>query len=201
MIDFVKGVLLSKSPTRLVVEVNGVGFEVNITLPCYESLPEVGKNLTVLIYLHVREDMLQLYGFKSVAEREVFLNLISSPGIGPRKAQVILSSVSAENLKQYIVEENISALTSLSGVGKKTAQRLILDLKEKISIDVEATFNLAASDPTMLAGDNLINQAETALLTLGFHKNNIRNAIEKVIKQRGKELSLEELIKHALRLL
>ncbi|MDW7680094.1 MAG: Holliday junction branch migration protein RuvA [bacterium] len=201
MIDFVKGVLLSKSPTRLVVEVNGVGFEVNITLPCYESLPEVGKSLTVLIYLHVREDMLQLYGFKSVAEREVFLNLISSPGIGPRKAQVILSSVSAENLKQYIVEENISALTSLSGVGKKTAQRLILDLKEKITIDVEATFNLAASDPTMLAGDNLINQAETALLTLGFHKNNIRNAIEKVIKQRGKELSLEELIKQALRLL
>ncbi len=198
MIDFLEGILIRKSPTRLVIDVQGIGFEINITLPCFESLGEINEKIKIATYLHVREDALLLYGFKSSSERELFLQLISSPGIGPKKAQAILSSVSAENLQRYIVEENLSALTALSGVGQKTAQRLILDLKDKLKDS--ARFDFASKVDEDFSGHrHLMNEAETALISLGFNKNSARAALQQVIKNQSMEMSLEELIKQALR--
>ncbi len=198
MINYLQGILVHKSPTKLVVEVNGVAFEVNITLSCFENLGEIGQKTKVLTYLHVREDILQLYGFKTNSERELFMHLISAPGIGPKKAQVILSSVAATQLQRYIIEENLSALTSLSGVGKKTAQRLILDLKDKvvsIGEDVDRLPGKSDDKPTV---DNLIDEAVAALTSLGFNKNNAQMVVLKIVRKNNQEISLEELIKQSL---
>ena len=201
MINFLQGVIVEKSPTKLIIDVNGIGYEVNITLPCYEHLGSVGEETTIITYLHVREDILQLFGFKSIDERELFLQLITAPGIGPRKAQVILSSVSVEHLQQYIIEEDLSALTSLSGVGKKTAQRLILDLKDKVKTSAKIRDQLPTSGMELSERERIIDEAVTALISLGFAKNNAQTAIYKVVQQSKQQLILEELIKQALRLM
>lgn len=201
MINFLDGTIAEKSPTKLIIDVNGVGYEVNITLPCYENLGSIGDRATVITYLHVREDILQLFGFKSIAERELFLQLISTPGIGPRKAQVILSCVSVEHFQRYIIEEDLTALTSLSGVGKKTAQRLILDLKDKVQLATIAQDKLPSPGIYVSEQTRKIDEALTALISLGFTKNNAQLAIQKAIQQSEPELSLEQLIKQALRLM
>lgn len=201
MINFLQGTIVEKSPTKLVIDVNGVGYEVNTTLPCYENLGTIGERATVLTYLHVREDILQLFGFKSANEKELFLQLISIPGIGPRKAQVILSSVSAEHLQQYIFEEDLAALTSLSGVGRKTAQRLILDLKDKVKPAIIEQEKAPVSGIYVSEQTRKFDEALSALVSLGFAKNNAQLAIQKATQQSEQELSLEQLIKQALRLM
>jgi Holliday junction DNA helicase RuvA len=201
MINFLQGTIIEKSPTKLVIDVNGVGYEVNTTLPCYENLGTIGERATVLTYLHVREDILQLFGFKSANEKELFLQLISIPGIGPRKAQVILSSVSAEHLQQYIFEEDLAALTSLSGVGRKTAQRLILDLKDKVKPAIIEQEKVPVSGIYVSEQTRKFDEALSALVSLGFAKNNAQLAIQKATQQSEQELSLEQLIKQALRLM
>jgi len=198
MINYLQGILVHKSPTKLVVEVNGVAFEVNITLSCFENLGEIGQKTKVLTYLHVREDILQLYGFKTNSERELFMHLISAPGIGPKKAQVILSSVAATQLQRYIIEENLSALTSLSGVGKKPAQRLILDLKDKVVSIGEDVDRLPGKSDDKPSVDNLIDEAVAALTSLGFNKNNAQMVVLKIVRKNNQEISLEELIKQSL---
>jgi Holliday junction DNA helicase RuvA len=200
MINALHGTIVEKTPTKLSIEVNGVGFEVNITLPCYERLGSVGDEAKVLTYLHVREDNLQLFGFESADERELFLQLISTPGIGPKKAQVILSSVSVEYLQRYIIEEDLAAMTSLSGVGKKTAQRLILDLKDKVKPPTMTQAKLPASGLELPAKERIFNEALTALISLGFTRNSAQLALQKAMHQSEQELTLEELIKKALRL-
>ncbi|MBC8183094.1 Holliday junction branch migration protein RuvA [candidate division KSB1 bacterium] len=197
MINYLQGILVHKSPTKLVVEVNGVAFEVNITLFCYENLGEIGQKTKVLTYLHVREDILQLYGFKTNSERELFMHLISAPGIGPKKAQVILSSVAAAQLQRYIIEEDLSALTSLSGVGKKTAQRLILDLKDKV-LSIDDMDRLPRKSEDMQTIDNLIDESVAALTSLGFNKNSAQMVVLKIVRKNNQEISLEELIKQSL---
>ncbi|OQX96089.1 hypothetical protein B6I21_02070 [candidate division KSB1 bacterium 4572_119] len=170
MINFLKGNLTTKSPTRLVVDVNGVGFEINITLPCYETIGDVGSEVQV-------------------------------PGIGPKKAQVILSSVTAEVLFRYIIEDDLPGLTSLSGVGKKTAQRLVFDLKDKIKTRAEEVEHTEKPREEFSALEHQKAEALAALISLGFNKNNAQNSVEKVIRIAEKNISLEELIKQALRLL
>ncbi|MBL7092979.1 Holliday junction branch migration protein RuvA [candidate division KSB1 bacterium] len=197
MINYLQGILVHKSPTKLVVEVNGVAFEVNITLFCFENLGEIGQKTKVLTYLHVREDILQLYGFKTNSERELFMHLISAPGIGPKKAQVILSSVAAAQLQRYIIEEDLSALTSLSGVGKKTAQRLILDLKDKV-LSIDDMDRLPRKSEDMQTIDNLIDESVAALTSLGFNKNSAQMVVLKIVRKNNQEISLEELIKQSL---
>ncbi|MFZ5515707.1 MAG: Holliday junction branch migration protein RuvA [Candidatus Zhuqueibacterota bacterium] len=200
MIHFLQGILVDKSPTKAVLDVQGVGFELNITLPCFENLAEIGQTAHIITYLHVREDILQLYGFSSRAERELFLQLIGTPGIGPKKAQAILSSVTVDLFQRYIIEEDLNALTSLSGVGKKTAQRLILDLKDKISL-LPLTGQAVLPERKVTELDRLIDDALLALTSLGFNKNSAQTAIQKVLQQTDGRLALEEVIKQALRLL
>ncbi len=200
MIYFLQGTIVEKSPTKVVMDVQGIGYEVNITLPCFESLAEIGETDRIITYLHVREDILQLFGFQSQAERELFLQLISAPGIGPKKAQAILSSVSVELLQKYIIEEDLTSLTSLSGVGKKTAQRLILDLKDKVSL-IPETGEAQFPERKISARDRLMDDALLALTSLGFNKNAALKALEKVMQAADENTALEEIIKQALRLL
>ncbi len=201
MISYLQGVIVEKTPTKLVIGVNGIGFEVNITLPCYEGLGSIGEQAEIVTYLHVREDILQLYGFSSKSERELFLQLISTPGIGPKKAQVILSSVSVEHLQKYIIEEDVVALSSLSGVGRKTAQRLVLDLKDKVKFIQTVEGKKPSPEADWSDRTRRVDEAISALISLGFTKNNAQLAIQKAIQQRGPEVSLEELLKQALRLM
>ncbi len=199
MINFLQGIIVEKLPTKLTMEVGGVGYEVNITLPCYESVGSVGDRAKVVTYLHVREDNLQLFGFDSSEERELFLQLISTPGIGPKKAQAILSSVSVEYLQRYIIEEDLAALTSLSGVGRKTAQRLILDLKDKVKPSPTLLSKLPAMGLEQTEKERIMNEALTALVSLGFSRNSAQLALQKATQQSERDLALEELIKQALR--
>ena len=201
MIGFLQGLIVDKSPTKLLLDVNGVGYEVNVTVPCYENLGAIGETTTVITYLHVREDILQLFGFQSDSERDLFLQLISAPGIGPKKAQVILSSVSVERFQKYIIEEDLTSLTSLPGVGKKTAQRLILDLKDKIKRSPAIVDREVASGAKISERERLFNEALSALISLGFAKNRAQLAIQKILRQDEPGVTLEQLIKKALRVI
>jgi len=197
MISFLKGIIIHKSPTRLILDVNGVGFDLNITLNCAESLGTKGETITILTYLHVREDSLQLFGFSSTEERETFLLLISTSGIGPKKALAILSGTQAEDLRRYIMEENLAALTTLPGVGRRTAQRLILELKEKFvaAIRGEQIEPLNVDHVRM----NVVDEAVSALISLGYSRNAAQAAIQTVIAKETDLTNIEELIKKALR--
>ena len=131
MIDFVSGKIEQKKPTVAVINVNGIGYHINTSIQTFEKLPAEGAETKIITYLHVREDILQLYGFADEDERNVFLGLISVSGVGPKQAQTILSGIPINELVQAISESDEGRLTAISGVGKKTAQRLIVELKEK----------------------------------------------------------------------
>ena len=197
MISYLTGNIVEKSPTRLLLDVNGIGYDIQVTINCSKQVGSIGDNITILTYLHVREDNLQLFGFESKQERELFLQLISTPGIGPKKALVILSGSNVDDLQRYIIEENLTALTSLSGVGRRTAQRLIVDLKEKLT-------PTSADEQIFPSGivqekRNLIEEALLALMSLGYNKNTAYRAIQAILDQESNKIGLEDLIKRALR--
>ena len=131
LIDSISGIVFIKQPTQLVVDIGGIRFQVNISISCYESLPEEGKQIEILTFLHVKDDILDLYGFKDISERSLFkyLNIIS--GIGPRSAMNILSGTNPEEFKNQIIAGDVKSLTVIPGIGAKTAKRIIVELKEK----------------------------------------------------------------------
>ena len=132
MISFLRGEIVQKSPTELVIDVNGVGYVVTIPLSTFERLDHANGQQTILTYMHVREDVMQLYGFATEGERDFFKMLISINGIGPKMAQGILSGLSVGDLRAAIAQGNVTLLTSISGVGKKTAERIIIELRDKL---------------------------------------------------------------------
>ncbi|MBN2011371.1 Holliday junction branch migration protein RuvA [candidate division KSB1 bacterium] len=196
MISFLRGTLIEKQPTRLIIDVQGVGYEILATIPCTEQIGDIGDNVTVLTHLHVREDIIQLFGFGSQAERSFFQQLITSPGIGPKKALGILSSANIVDLYQYILEENVTALTSLSGIGKKTAQRLVVDLKEKLTthLDLSAAAGTEKGVPAMGRADEAI----MALLSLGYPRAAAQKAVQNITAENA-SATVEEIIKQALK--
>src|ERR671939_783758 len=133
MIAHLSGTLLSKQATSLIVDVGGVGYEVSIPLSTFYELEDTGSNVQLRIYTHVKEDALQLYGFKTARERELFVNFISVSGIGPKIGIALLSGMSADELIASIKNNNLARLTLIPGVGRKTAERLIVDLREKMT--------------------------------------------------------------------
>src|SRR5574342_491050 len=130
MIARISGSLLEKSPTRVLVEVSGIGYEILIPLSTFDKLGALGENASLYTHLHVREDALQLFGFATAAEKQLFQYLLSVTGIGPKVAQSILSGCSVETFCRYIAQNEIAALTSIPGIGKKTAERLVLELRD-----------------------------------------------------------------------
>lgn len=197
MIASLRGILLSKSPTELVVDVNGVGYGVSIPLSTYERIGEPNSPLTLLTYLHVREDALQLYGFATEEERSLFRLLISVSGVGPRMAQTVLSGISTSDFINYIREGNHFALTRIPGIGKKIAERLVVELREKIGkIDTTSSL-LPASSPSQT---NTRTEALLALISLGFNRGVAEKALRDAIQEtNGKDNTVEMLIKSALK--
>lgn len=198
MIAFIEGRLVRKKATQAVVDTGGVGYEVNIPLTTYEALPSEGETVRLLTYLQVREDLQRLFGFYTEQERALFRLLISVNGIGPGLGLSILSGSSTQELKQAIRTENIAALSAIPGIGRKTAQRVIVELKEKISL-------LAAGPETSGTGmapargdDAIVNDALAALASLGLKPPTARAAVDRVLAAEGKKLSLQELIRKAL---
>ncbi|MBD3287339.1 Holliday junction branch migration protein RuvA [candidate division KSB1 bacterium] len=196
MISYIKGTITKKTPTWLVIDVNNVGFQVQVSVNCSREIGEKGSTITILTYLHVREDSLQLFGFISEEERDLFLYLISTSGIGPKKALAILSGSSVRDLQQYILEEDLAGLTSLSGIGRRTAQRLILELKDKLKPAAEPEPALPAVAPDKR---QLSREAVMALISLGYNQAAAQNAIKSILDKESGQIGLEELITRALR--
>jgi len=192
MISYLKGKLVNKSPTEIIIEVNNVGYRVGISLATFERLSNVGKDIKIFTHTYVREDALKLYGFTTKEERQIFLLLIDVKGIGPKLALTILSGVSPDRLKAAIVNEDLGLLTTIAGVGKKTAQRLIVEIKEPLSAILPEGGILGKEDYV------LRNEAVNALVTLGYKRNQSMKAVDRVLPGLAKDATLEELIKKSL---
>ncbi len=197
MIDSLRGKLTYKSPTYIRVDVNGVGYGLSIPVSTYNSLGDIDNDISLFTYLHVREDILRLYGFKTEDELANFKLLISVTLIGPQLALGILSSLSSDELKRAILRDDFNKLDSVPGVGKKTAQRIIIELKEKISpvgemLDNEVVLNEKET--------SLVEEAVRALISLGCSKKEALLAIKtSYMAIKDKKPSLQELIGHALK--
>lgn len=196
MISHLNGILSRKSPTEIVVDVNGVGYAVSIPLSTYEKLGDTGSAVTILTHTHVREDILQLYGFATEAEREIFRLLISVSGIGPKIAQGILSGVQPNELQNLIAQADVSSLTAIPGVGRKTAERLIVELRDKIA---KLDTGLLSSGPAD-AAQGIRAEALMALISLGYNRAAAEKSIRAALQElNGKEASIQELLKQALK--
>ncbi len=193
MIDQIRGKLIIKKPTHIVVENHGVGFKISIPFSSYKLFGEPGEEIDVLTHLHVREDILQLFGFATEEERTLFQLLISVSGIGPRVAQGILSGISASDFRRAITKQDLVTLTSAPGVGKKTAERLILELREKIGEESDREEKGISSDAESIGEETVL-----ALISLGYKRPQAQKAVQKII--RGNEaLTLEKALRLALR--
>jgi Holliday junction DNA helicase RuvA len=195
LISYIKGTLVEKSPARIVVESSGLGYEVLIPLSSYDVLGDVGSDALVYTHFHVREDTHALFGFATTKERRLFQMLISVSGIGPRSALTILSGSSVDDFCDAIVKEEVNYLTAISGVGRKTAQRLIVELKGRMS-EEEVAVGVGARG---LSPREKMSEAVQALVALGFTRPGARKAVEKCVDEAKKELDVEELIRGALR--
>ena len=191
MISYLKGTLRHKSPGFILIEVGGVGFAVNLSLADFEDLPPEGEKIKVYTYLHLKENGLSLYGFLKEEERELFLHLISLSNIGPKSALRILSKSSPSQLKRAIGKADLGALTRIPGIGKKTAQRLILELRGKIGVEEEKEVESGKEE--------MIRDALSALVNLGYTRTEAREAVKKALKVCPEKTDLTKLIKESLK--
>src|SRR5690606_304916 len=197
MIAYLKGKLAYKDPTYVIIDVNGVGYQVKISLNTYAAIKDE-EQILLLTYLSVKEDSHTLYGFKEEAEKTMFMDLISISGVGPNTGLMILSSLSSQELEQAIIQGDHATIQKVKGVGTKTAQRIVLELKDKVKKDsYQESVKLGTG---FINKNNKIKQeALQALMTLGFTKAVAEKNIESVIKKSGPEISLEDLIKASLK--
>ncbi len=193
MYEYIKGKLTHKEAAFVVLDVNGVGYHLNISLQTYSKIKSE-EQCMLFTYLYVREDAQRLYGFLTQTERALFLLLMSVSGIGANTAIAMLSSMSPDEMKQYILREDAKAIQTIKGIGAKTAQRVIIELKDKIAKTTEIEEGLIVN-----GDNNTRNEALTALVTLGIQKNAAEKTLNAVMKKHGGDLSVEELIKHALK--
>jgi Holliday junction DNA helicase RuvA len=196
MIAYIDGKLTYKDATHAIIDVNGVGYEIRISLQTFGAIRE-GERCRLHTYLHVKEDGQTLYGFLDRSEKKIFLDLTSVTGIGPNTALMMLSSLSAAEIQHSIVSEDIRTIQSIKGIGAKTAQRIVLELRDKMKKDVYLT----PASPTFAVTSNntLRSEALSALTTLGIPRNIAEKSIESVLKREGAGVSLEQLIKMALK--
>ena len=198
MIAYLKGRLVVKDPTYVIIDINGIGYQARISLYTYSQIKDE-EQIMLLTFLNIKDDSHTLYGFKEEREKKIFLDLISISGVGPSTGLMILSSLSPEELEQAIASADHATIQRVKGIGSKTAQRIVLELKDKIKKD-----SYLDSDTT---GSGFINknnktkqEALQALVTLGYSKAVAEKNIETIIKKSGVEISLEDLIKASLKL-
>lgn len=191
MIGYLSGKIIFKKPTRVILDVNGVGYLVNISISTFEKIADQ-ERVSLYTYLSVKEDALDLYGFYSIAEKEMFEMLISVNGIGPKTAQSILSGIQIEDLKEALKTGNIARIISVPGIGRKTAERMMIELRDKVESLAESTGGNFNSGIQNVRGD-----AITALINLGYNQK-LAERIVRSITDLTPNISIEDLIKEAL---
>ena len=198
MIDSIKGTLVKKNPTSVIIDIGGIRLGIPITLATFEKIPDPNHAVELLTYLHVREDIMELYGFYDDHERDVFMQLNSISGIGPRSAMNILSGTNPIEFKKKIIDSDVASLTSIPGIGTKTAKRIIVELKDKFTdqdTGSDLDFLLVSSDK------DKIDDVTKVLISLGYKPSAINQVIKKLVAKDGLDENIEDIIKGALKLL
>lgn len=198
MIAFLSGKLIEKAANSVIIDVGGVGYEVLIPLSTFYELGEIGSEVQLKIFTYVREDTLQLFGFKTARERELYLKLISVQGVGAKSGITMLSGMSADEIVAAIRTDNLAKLTAIPGVGRKTAERLVIELRDKVAelaAGVSADVSTAAG--AAIGGEGVLDDALSALINLGYKKDAAEKALQAAIKE-GAELNVQKLLRAAL---
>ncbi len=195
MIAYLKGIIHDKSPDQVIVDVRDVGYLLEISNQTYDELPDTGDEVELLVYHHVTDNDQRLFGFANQNEKDLFELLITVKGVGPKLGLTILSGLPAREITGAIVQEDKSALSKIKGIGKKTAQRMILELKDKISEMVDATYS---PDGTTSISSNVKEEAVSALQSLGFKKRDAEESIELAAKGEDFDGNVQKLVKKAL---
>lgn len=192
MIGYLIGKIISKKPTRILLDVNGVGYTVNISISTFEKLPDLNESASLFIHTSVKDDAIDLYGFFTPSEKEMFELLISVSGIGPKLAQSLLSGIQVDELKYAIDEGNLSRITAVPGIGRKTAERLLVELRDKINKLTEKFEPAEAGAPSSIRSD-----AIAALVNLGYNLKTAEKIVRDVMNSRT-SITIEDVIKEAL---
>ena len=203
MYDYFKGTLRSKSPVRVVLDVNGIGYEFTVPVSTFQALPDVEAQVSLLAYFHVTENSQQLIGFLSETERSLFKLLIAISGIGPKMALSVLSGIGVDQFREAVISGDIDTLTGISGVGRKTAERLIIELREKIVLlqgqELPLDRKGGVQKKMSLEDDSI-----TALMVLGYKRVEAGQAVKKVFQTSGKkqkELAVEDVVRESFKYL
>ena len=198
MIASLRGVLQYKSETSIILDVGGVGYDVHITTGGFLSLPPVEGELFLYIYSHIKEDSFTLFGFFSLIEKETFQILLQVSGIGPKLAVAVLSAMVPSDFSKAILADDLAVLTKISGVGKKTAERMCLELKDKVLFipisEVSSDVSLPVTHDNALSNDGV-----SALMNLGYSETSAQEAVNQVMSVHSNTLDLQDLIRQALR--
>lgn len=198
MITFLKGTLIEALPTQITVEVGGVGYDVLIPLSSFDRLPAPGNEVRVLTHLAIREDAHVLYGFMTAAERELFRLLINTvSGIGPKIALNVLSGMNVTALRGAVAAGDVKALSQISGVGKKTAERIVVELRDKIG--AAGAWEASSEQRGLSADDQKLNDAVLALLALGFKQNEAHDGVRAAQAMLGATATIEQLVRACLK--
>jgi len=200
MIALISGKIVHKGISHVIVDVHGVGYRIFIPLTTFYELPEAGQIITLHVHTNVKQDAINLFGFYTVQERDLFQLMISVSGIGPKMSMNILSGISAQDLLRAISGGNVGKLVNIPGVGKKMAERLILELKEKVIKKMMLEEMPAANDQHQ-AGEIIVEDALSALVNLGYKSNVAKDALDKVLRASEEELGMDKLLKKTLKIL
>jgi holliday junction DNA helicase RuvA len=200
MIALISGKIVYKGISHVIVDVQGVGYRIFIPLTTFYELPEAGEAITLHVHTNVKQDAINLFGFYTVQERDLFQLMISVSGIGPKMSMNILSGISAQELLRAISGGNVGKLVNIPGVGKKMAERLILELKEKV-IKKMMLGETPAADDQHEANEMIMEDALSALVNLGYKSNVAKDALDKVLRSSDEEVGMDTLLKKTLKIL
>lgn len=196
MIAYLDGKLVQKQPTRIILDVNGIGYDIGIPLSSYDRLPSIGEQCRLLIYYHIREDAHQMFGFMTDGEKEMFKLLMSVTGIGPRLAMSALSGLTVGAIKSSIANGDTGRLSSISGIGRKVAERIVVELKDRMT----AGDAMGAADGSRADGecDGMVRDAMLALVSLGYRQDAARKMVMGAIGNNTGNMNVEELVRKSL---
>lgn len=192
MIGYLTGKIIAKKPTNILLDVSGVGYSVNISVTTFEKLPPQNENVSLFIFTSVKEDAIDLYGFSTPSEKEMFELLISANGIGPKLAQSLLSGIQVEELRQAIDDGNLSRITAVPGIGRKTAERLLVELRDKMDKLTETSKPAEAGAPSSIRSD-----AIAALVNLGYNIKTAEKVVRNIMNTKTSS-TIEDVIKESL---
>ncbi len=201
MIARLEGLLRDVGPTRVIVDVMGVGYEVNIPLSTFTELPDEGKTVVLRIHTHARDGSIQLFGFLTEAERAAFALLLRANRVGPRLAQTVLSGISPAELLQAIQAGNVAVLRAAPGVGTKMAERILVELRDRASELAATLASQGELQASMSPSTTSLDHAMSALLNLGYTKQQAERALQGAMEEEGDEATLENLVRGSLRML